>query len=69
MTFINTLIDYLTKNGVIDKAMLFESPFTYAHQGGLSGIFDDAHASQVIHLIDYMQAQTLPTDIQKLRSL
>jgi len=26
MTFINNIITYLTKNGIIDKQMLFEAP-------------------------------------------
>ncbi len=52
MTFINNIISYLTKNGVIDKKMLFEPPFTNIHDQGLLGVFDDADASQVIKLID-----------------
>src|SRR5690606_37121149 len=34
MTFINNIISYLTKNGMIDKGMLFEPPFTNIHQDG-----------------------------------
>lgn len=52
ITFINTIINYLTVNGVIDKKMLFESPFTNMHQDGLLGIFDDAGARNVIKLVD-----------------
>jgi len=52
MTFINTIISYLTKNGMIDKKMLFEAPFTNLHQDGVVGLFDDAKATQVIKLID-----------------
>jgi len=39
MTFINTIISYLTKNGTIDKKMLFEPPFTDQHDQGLFGGF------------------------------
>jgi len=28
MTFINKIVSYLTKNGMIDKRMLLEPPFT-----------------------------------------
>ncbi|MGB0848671.1 MAG: type I restriction-modification enzyme R subunit C-terminal domain-containing protein, partial [Thiolinea sp.] len=52
MTFINTLITHLTKNGVIDKTLLFQPPFTHIHDQGLFGLFDDADAGKVIQLID-----------------
>lgn len=51
MTFINNIINYLTKNGMIDKEMLFEPPFTNIHQDGLIGVFDDADARKVIQLV------------------
>ena len=52
MTFINNIISYLTKNGMIDKKMLFEPPFTNIHDQGLFGVFNDAQVSNVINLID-----------------
>ncbi len=52
MTFINCIISYLSSNGTIDKAMLFEAPFTNIHHQGLFGVFDDAAASKVIKLLD-----------------
>ena len=53
MTFINNIISYLTKNGTIDKNMLFEAPFTNIRDQGLFGVFDDdAQAMNVIKLID-----------------
>ncbi len=52
MTFINTIIDFLTKNGTIDKQMLFEQPFTNANDNGLIGIFDDVNAGRIISIID-----------------
>ncbi|MEY3881642.1 MAG: hypothetical protein RIQ94_2438, partial [Pseudomonadota bacterium] len=52
MTFINSIISYLTSNGTIDKKMLFEAPFTNIHDQGLLGVFDDAVAGKVIKLID-----------------
>ena len=51
MTFINNIINYLTKNGMIDKAMLFEPPFTNIHQDGLIGVFDDVGARKLIQLV------------------
>lgn len=52
MTFINNIIDFLTVNGTIDKAMLFESPFTDINDQGLLGVFDADEASRIIHIID-----------------
>ena len=52
MTFINSIISYLSSNGTIDKKMLFEAPFTNIHHQGLFGVFDDAVAIKVIKLID-----------------
>lgn len=52
MTFINSIIKYLTKNGMIDKGMLFDSPFTNIHHEGLLGVFDEASATKIIKLID-----------------
>lgn len=54
MTFIETIIRYLTKNGMIDKNMLFEPPFTHFHDQGLFGIFDDDQATDVINLIEHV---------------
>lgn len=51
--FLRTLVDYLTKNGMIDKGMLFQPPFTDMHDQGLFGVFDDdAQATRVISIID-----------------
>lgn len=52
MTFITNIITYLTKNGVIDKGMLFEPPFTDVNDQGLLGVFDDADAYKIISIID-----------------
>ena len=52
MTFINTIITYLTQNGTIDKKMLFEPPFTDVNDQGLLGVFDDAEAIKIIGIID-----------------
>lgn len=59
MTFMETIITHLSKNGVIDKAMLFEPPFTNQHQDGLIGVFNDVQASKVIKLIDRVNDNAL----------
>ena len=53
MTFIKTIISYLSKNGTIDKSMLYESPFTDLNDQGLSGVFDnDSDVIKVVRIID-----------------
>lgn len=52
ITFINHIINYLTKNGFIDKAMLFEPPFTDINDQGITGVFDDAQVGKIIRIID-----------------
>ena len=53
MTFIKTIITYLSTNGTIDKSMLYESPFTDLNDQGLSGVFDnDAEVIKVVRIID-----------------
>jgi type I restriction enzyme R subunit len=52
MTFIKNIISFLEKNGVIDKAMLFEPPFTDVNDQGLLGVFDEADAHKVISILD-----------------
>ena len=55
--FIDTIITYLTKNGTIDKEMLFEPPFTDQHDQGIMGIFtSDAEVRRIIQIIDRINA-------------
>jgi len=53
MTFVKTIISYLSKNGTIDKTRLYESPFTDLNDQGLSGVFDnDADVVKIVRIID-----------------
>jgi type I restriction enzyme, R subunit len=52
ITFINNIIQHLTKNGTIDKSLLFEPPFTDINDQGLLGVFDDDMAVRVIRILD-----------------
>ncbi|HKK81749.1 MAG TPA: type I restriction-modification enzyme R subunit C-terminal domain-containing protein, partial [Prolixibacteraceae bacterium] len=53
ITFINTIISYLTKNGTINKEILFEPPFTNLNDQGITGIFtDEAQVTKIISIID-----------------
>ncbi len=50
--FVNTIIQYLEKNGTIDKAILVQSPFDNQHHEGIFGIFSDDMIGKVISIID-----------------
>ena len=52
MTFINTIISYLSKNGTIDKSMLYEPPFTDQNDQGIDGVFDLEKKEKVVKIID-----------------
>jgi type I restriction enzyme, R subunit len=52
ITFIGTIISYLTKNGMIEKEMLFEPSFTNMNDQGITGIFDDVQVIKIIRIID-----------------
>ena len=57
MTFVKTIISYLSKNGTIDKSMLYEPPFTDLNDQGISGVFDnDADLVKVVKIIDIINS-------------
>ena len=61
MTFVKMIITYLTKNGTIDKAKLYESPFTDMNDQGLSGVFadNDADIFKIVRVIDGVNANAV----------
>jgi len=52
MNFINNIIAHLTQNGVIDKSMLFEPPFTDINDQGVFGLFEDKDQDRIFQIID-----------------
>jgi type I restriction enzyme, R subunit len=53
ITFVRTIMSYLTKNGTINKEMLFEPPFTDLNDQGLIGVFEnDADVTKIVKIID-----------------
>jgi type I restriction enzyme R subunit len=49
--FINQIIDYLTKNGIMDPAILYAPPFTDYSSQGLEGMFKDLEADLIVEAI------------------
>lgn len=53
MTFVQKIINYLNKNGVLDKSMLTQPPFNDQNDNGIIGIFpDEEKLVKVIQLIE-----------------
>jgi type I restriction enzyme R subunit len=50
--FMDEIINYLNVKGIIEPSMLFETPFTDINSNGVSGLFDDKIATNIISLIE-----------------
>jgi type I restriction enzyme R subunit len=50
--FLDTIINFLSVNGIIDPALLFEAPFTEIDSGGITALFDEDTRIKIIHLIE-----------------
>ena len=60
ITFVRTIMTFLTKNGTIDKQMLFEPPFTDLNDQGLTGVFDnDADVVKIVKIIDLINGNAV----------
>jgi len=49
--FVETIIDYLTQNGLMNPGLLYEPPFTDLHQEGLDGVFADDDADNIVNIV------------------
>ncbi len=50
--FVNMVIDYLTKNGAMDAAMLYQAPYTNYDSNGLSGVFSNGEAEKIVEILE-----------------
>ena len=53
MNFIQTIIEHLTKNGMMELSKLFEPLFTDMNDQGLMGIFDDGNSQKIISIVEH----------------
>jgi type I restriction enzyme, R subunit len=49
--FVNLIVDYLTEHGVMDAALLYESPFTDLTPQGPDGLFSSAMVEELIDVL------------------
>lgn len=52
ITFLDNIIDFFTKNGLIESSMLFEPPFTDINDQGLLGVFESGEAARIVKIIE-----------------
>ena len=52
LEFIDLIVQYLTENGVMDKARLYESPFTDISQQGPEALFLPARVTEMVRVLD-----------------
>ena len=50
--FVQTVIENLTKAGVMDPSRLYEAPYTRMSAKGVEGVFQDAEVIQLIAILD-----------------
>ncbi|MCB0554688.1 MAG: hypothetical protein KDD02_14155 [Phaeodactylibacter sp.] len=51
MSFINNIIDFLAKNGIIEKRRLMQPPFSDLHHLGIFGLFDEHDQVEIVSII------------------
>ena len=54
--FVEMIIDYLTRKGIMDAGQLYEQPFTGIHYEGLDGVFPGAAADEIIEIVRHINA-------------
>ncbi len=59
LEFINLIVQYLTENGVMDAARLYESPFTDISQQGPEALFVPARVTEMVRVLDEIRARAV----------
>jgi type I restriction enzyme R subunit len=57
--FVNLIVDHLTEHGVVDPALLYESPFTDITPRGPDGLFTSSQLDELLAVLDHVKASAL----------
>lgn len=57
--FIDTIINYLTENGIVEKESLYEPPFTDLNELGVDGIFETSERQNVFSILEKIKGRAL----------
>ncbi|WP_444995400.1 DEAD/DEAH box helicase family protein [Aliikangiella sp. IMCC44359] len=57
--FVNTIIEYLTQNGVMIPSQLFKPPFSDIHFEGVYGLFEDEQVTRVVERLRQIEAKAM----------
>ncbi len=57
--FANMIVDYLTEHGVMDTALLYESPFTDITPQGPDGLFTSSQVDELVSLLESVYARAV----------
>ncbi len=59
LEFIDLIVQYLTENGVMDPARLYESPFTDISQQGPEALFLPEKVTEMVRVLDEIRARAV----------
>ena len=57
--FVNLIVDHLTEHGVMDAAMLYESPFTDLTPRGPDGLFSSVQVDELLAAIEQVRQKAI----------
>ncbi|MCK0111885.1 DEAD/DEAH box helicase family protein [Ornithinimicrobium sp. F0845] len=61
--FVNLIVDELTKNGVMDPARLFESPYTDHAPTGPDYFFPDTEVEVIVETLHHIKQTAVPSEV------
>ena len=57
--FVDLIVNHLTEHGIMDAALLYESPFTDITPTGPDGLFTSAQVDELVFLLDEVYARAV----------
>ncbi|MBK7362154.1 MAG: hypothetical protein IPJ01_07625 [Micavibrio sp.] len=61
MTFLDEIVEYLVKNGMMEPRALFDTPFTHINDQGVVGVFGESGSKKVIDLVQHINENAYKT--------